>query len=146
MLRAKKFPWLSLTLLLVSYSTLGWVLAEAKSSLYTLLLAVALVLLFTEILAAPASNSRKFINRWLSSDSKAFVLILALAFFAGAIVVWIDIVAHIFVLMSAGLLARLDLHTTGLGQWQAFWILAALSLAGFTVGWVAHYYLYPLSG
>lgn len=146
MLRVKKIPWLSLTLLLVTYNTLGWILAQARSSWYIVLLTVALVLLFTEILAAPASKTRKFINRWLSSDSKAFILVLAFAFFAAAIVVWIHVIAHIFVLMSAGLLARLDLHTTGFGQWQAFWILAALSLAGFAVGWVTYYYLYPISG
>jgi hypothetical protein len=143
MLSLKKLPKLSLMLLLVTYTALGWILSASKSPWYTLLLAAALVLLLAETLAAPFSNIRKIILRTLSSDINAFVIVLVVSFLAAAIVIWIDIVIRFLVLVSAGLLARLDLYRAGLGQWQAFWILTVICLIGFALGWTGQNYLYP---
>ena len=143
MLSLKKLPKLSLMLLLVTYTTLGWILSASKSPWYIVLLAAALVLLLAETLAAPFSKIRKIILRSLSSDINAFIIVLVLSFLAAAIVVWIDIVVRVLVLVSAGLLARLDLYRAGLGQWQAFWILTVISLIGFALGWTGQNYLYP---
>lgn len=143
MLSVKKLPKQSLLLLLLTYSTLGWILSASKSPWYIVLLAAALVLLLAETLAAPFSNIRKIVVRTLSSDINAFIIVLGLSFLAAGIVIWIDIVTRVLVLVSAGLLARLDLYRAGLGQWQAFWILTVLSLTGFALGWTVHDYLYP---
>jgi hypothetical protein len=98
MLSVKKLPKQSLFLLLVTYTTLGWILSASKSPWYIVLLAAALVLLLAETLAAPFSNIRKTILRTLSSDINAFIIVLVLSFLAAAIVIWIDIVTRVLVL------------------------------------------------
>lgn len=139
----KKLPKQSLILLLVTYTTLGWILADSKSPWYIVVLAAALVLLLAETLAAPFSKLRKVILRTLSSDTVAFAIVIIVSFLAAAIVIWIDVVTRVLVLVTAGLLARLDLYRAGLGQWQAFWILTVLSLTGFALGWAMHDYFDP---
>ncbi|MFB2923203.1 MULTISPECIES: hypothetical protein [Aerosakkonema] len=133
----KKIPWLSLTILLVAYMTVGWVLSA--SPWYIFLLAIALILLLAEILAAPFSNVRKALVYSFSTDTRGFILIISIAFFATVLAIWIHIVAHTLVLLAAGLLARLDMLTARFTDWQAFWVLSFVSLAGFGLGWAAHY-------
>ena len=135
----KKIPWLSLALLMVTYTTLGWVLAA--SPWYTLLLTLALILLLAEILAYPFSNVRKGLVYSISTDTRAFILAISMAFFTALLVIWIHIVVHALVVIAAGLLARLDLLTAGFSDWQTFRILSVFSLAGFGLGWAAHYLL-----
>jgi hypothetical protein len=141
--RVKKFPKFSLVLLLTTYTTLGWILAASKAPIYIVLLAAALAMLLAETLAAPFSNLRKLVLRTFNTDGKAFAIVIGLSFFASAIVMWIDVFVRVLVLISAALLARLDLHRSGLGQWQAFWILMLVSLGGFALGWGVHEYFYP---
>jgi hypothetical protein len=142
MSRLTQLPQFSLALLLATYIALGWILADSKLPWYIVLLAAALVLLLTETLAAPFSNIRNIVIRSFSSDGKAFAIVMLVSFCAAALVIWIDIVARVMVLIAAGLLARLDLRRTRLGQWQTFWILTVLSLMGFGLGWAMHDYFY----
>lgn len=117
--------------------TVGWVLSA--SPWYILLLAIALILLLAEILAAPFSNVRKSLVYSFSTDTRGFILIIAIAFFATVLAIWIHLVVHTLVLLAAALLARLDMLTGRFTDWQAFWVLSFVSLAGFGLGWAAHY-------
>ena len=128
---------------MLTYTTLGWVLSSLPW--YTLLLTVALILLLAEILASPFSNVRKGLIYSLSTDTRAFILAISMAFFTALLVIWIHIVVHALVVIAAGLLARLDLLTAGFRDSQAFWILSVFSFAGFGLGWAAHYYV-PILG
>lgn len=144
MLLLKKIPWLSLTLLLITYSALGW-LVYASESLWYVLLSAALVILSAEILAAPVSLFRNLVTSALRSDTVAFVFVFTLAFAITVLLSWIYIVVRALILIAAELLAKLDLQTNGFTPWQAFWILSGVSLVGFGLGWVTHHALYPIS-
>lgn len=103
-----------------------------------LLVGAALTLLLAETLAAPFSSIRRGLVYSLSTDTRAFILIISLAFLAAVLVIWIHVVSHALVVIAAGILARLDLLNAGINNWRAFWILAAFSLLGFGLGWGAH--------
>ena len=154
----KKLPSFSLALLLITYSTLGWVLSRftlasnlCGKNIYlgsllikfdcqwlSLLLGLAFILLISEILASPLSNIRKGLVYSFSTDIRAFILVIVTAFFASILVIWIHVVAHALVLITAGLLVRLDMLTAGINDWQAFWILSTVSIAGLVIGWALH--------
>lgn len=152
----KKFPWLSLSLLLVAYSTFGWVLYQITSDwglclrnlgrLYirfncgwwTFVLAIVFILLLAETLAAPFSNLRKFIVFSLRSDTRAFLALIITTFLLSAIVAWIHVVAQICILITSALLVRLDMMTAGFGEWRAFFTISGVALAGFGLGLLAH--------
>ena len=159
----KKFPWLSLVLLLVAYSTLGWVISGIRwhssscaiplqlpflklecHQLFALALAMAVILLLSEILASPLSNIRKGLIYSISTDTRAFILIISVAFLTSVLVLWIHVAIHALLIVSAGLLARLDMLVAGFKGWQAFGIIAVVSLLGFGLGASAHYLTMPV--
>lgn len=150
----KKIPWFSLALLLVTYSTVGWVLyaISGNSQCYipvasveyscrwlVFLLTVSLILLAAEVFAYPFSNIRKALIYSIGTDTRAFILAIFLAFLAVVLAMWIHLIVHALVLFCAGLLARLDMLKYGFKDWQTFWILTLVSLAGFGIGWGGHH-------
>ena len=66
------------------------------------------------------------------------MIVATVAFVSAVIVTWLQVFAHILVVISAESLARLDLQTARFTQLQAFLILSAVSLAGLGLGAIAH--------
>ncbi|MBD2744463.1 hypothetical protein H6H02_23325 [Coleofasciculus sp. FACHB-1120] len=129
----KRLPRTTLALLLGTYGVYGWLF----SSTYTteiLLLETALVFLISLFLTAPIRLLRIFFARWMNSDTRAFISVIAGALAGVFILSWINVFSNIFVLLSAGALARLDLQTSKFNAVQAFWILLIVSLSGFGLG------------
>ncbi len=60
-----------------------------------------------------------------------------------AALVWFKMFGYVLVLVSAEVLARLDLQNAKLNRWQSLVVLTLVSVAGLTVGWSAK--LTPLS-
>lgn len=112
--------------------------------LFALALAIAFILLLSEILASPLSNIRKGLIYSISTDTRAFILIITVAFFTALLVIWIHVVIYALLIVSAGLLARLDMLIAGFKGWQAFGIIAFVSLLGFGLGAIAHYLIVPV--
>ncbi len=110
----RKNSWVSLTLLFVTYFTFGW-----KLSAFDVPLPIAWLFL---------------INRWLKTDTGAFMSIILSALLAVIVVTWLHLFATGLVLISAGALARLDIQMSGLKKWGAFGVLAAVSLTGLGLG------------
>lgn len=144
----KKLPWFSLVLLLVTYSILGWrsssvhgfwvIWLGVPSSWVILLLVVAGALLIAVSLTSALPIVTDIIGFTLKSDTRAFLVVSIGAFLTVLIICWLPVFAHILIVVSANSLARLDLQTARFTQWQAFWILSIVSLAGLGLGWVAH--------
>jgi hypothetical protein len=102
-----------------------------------LILTGALILLLAETLAAPLSNLRKILSLTFQSDTRAFIALICLAFFISVLIIWINFVAYMVLLVASALRARLDMAMIGFRDWQAFFTLAAVSLSGFLLGWIA---------
>ncbi|MFB2892446.1 hypothetical protein ACE1CI_05830 [Aerosakkonemataceae cyanobacterium BLCC-F50] len=155
MQKVRSSPLLSLFLLFVTYMILGWVLHTNtagwglcngqlfgltfffKCKWWVLILTGALILLLAETLAAPLSNLRKILSLTFQSDTRAFLALITLAFLTSILIIWVNFVAYIVLLVASALRARLDMAMIGLKDWQAFFILSAVSLSGFLLGWIA---------
>jgi hypothetical protein len=147
MFLVNKLPLASLSLLLFAYGVFGWLVAlDAQKDNLTTLSGIssvlwldgAIILLLALSLAAPFKLIQNFYTSWMKSDTKAFFAVIFGAFFAVVILHWVDVFAHILVLLSAGALVRLDLQTAGYTKWQAFGVLVFVSLVGFGLGFIGH--------
>ena len=139
MLTSKKLPWVSLTLLLVTYSILGWLLATVHRPPWVIwLLAGVGALLIAGAMTSALPVVTDILAFTLKSDARAFLVVSVVAFLVVVIISWISAFAHALLVMSAESLARLDLQTYGFNQWQAFWILSIVSLLGLGLGGATH--------
>jgi hypothetical protein len=133
----KKIPWLSLALLFAAHTTFSWFLIHATATL----LVWVLVILFTSaqalFLTTWFDGLRRFLGRWLRSDVGYFTLIMVCAISFTIAVVWFKIFGYFLVLISAEVLARLDLQNAGYSRLQALVILALVSWTGLAAGYVA---------
>ena len=136
----KKLPWVSIALLLVTYSTLGWLLTAFHDPLFVWGIIVVGVLLLAATLSSPWSKIRDEFTWLFKSDTRALFVAVATAFLTVAIISWLHIFAHALVVISANTLVRLDAQTAGLSERHIFWILAIISLAGLALGGVAQYF------
>ncbi|MEG4962299.1 MULTISPECIES: hypothetical protein [unclassified Microcoleus] len=131
----KKTSWVSLTLLFVTYFTLGWKLSEFDVPPHqTWFLAIASILVLAIALSFPMRNTKALIRAWFSSDIGAFLSIIVGAFVAVVVFAWMHLFATCLLLISAAALARLDIQMCGWKNWRAFAVLTTISLAGVGLG------------
>lgn len=161
--RVKKFPWGSLTLLLVAYASFGWflsgtvlyeemdwlkqtiplpdfidpVMSRSHFPTVLLLLAVGWIWLLTTALMNPLTNFSRFITRWFKSDTIAFLTICMVAGMAAVFLFWLHLFLYIVTIVATEMLARIDTQTAGFSESKAFWLLSLFSLMGLGSGWIA---------
>lgn len=135
----RKLPWLSISLLLVTYINFGWILAKADVTWWQWGLSGALTLLIAEALASPWSLLRNVLYRWLKSDMRAFISAMVGAFFAVILLTWLHLSAHGILLVASGALVRLDAQRAQLRNWQAFLIMTVISASGLALGGFGYY-------
>lgn len=138
----KKKSWVSLTLLFVTYFTFGWQLSEFDVSPHlTWFLAIASILVLDIVLSFPMRNTKALIKGWFSSDIGAFLAISVGAFVAVVVFAWLHLFATCLLLISAGVLARLDIQISGWKDWRAFVVLTTISLGGVGLGGAIEFWL-----
>lgn len=133
----KKIPWLSLSLLFSAYTTFGWFLLHATVTPLVWVLVFGFTLCQALLLTTWFDGLKRFISRWLQSDVGYFTLIIVFALGFTIAVVWFKIFGYFLVLISAEVLARLDLQNAGFNRLQALVILAVVSWAGLVAGSLA---------
>lgn len=146
MLTLTKLPWVSLTLLVTAYSTLGWVVYNAHAPWFVWLLLVFSVALVVEGLVVPWSRIRRYLAIVLKSDVRAFGFSVLGAFLAFVIVAWLHIFVHALVILASNMLVRLNLQEAGVQKQQTFWILFIFSIAGIGVGAIAEIFMSRIFG
>lgn len=124
----------SLTILSIAAATLGWILASESISWLGLLAVVASILLFITFLTVPLPNSERLILQLFKSDIGTFISVIIVAFLFVIFLKWIAFLVKPLVLISATILARLDLLIIGFNQWQTFITLMSISLGALGVG------------
>lgn len=133
--RRKRFPWISLALLLIAYTSFGWFLSGPAVPNYSLVLAVVWSWLLCTAFIQPISNFSRFVSRRFKSDTVAFLTICMMAGLAAVILFWMHIFLHILTIVATEALARIDIQTSGYANRQAFLILFVASLIGLGLGW-----------
>jgi hypothetical protein len=136
----RKFPWLSLLLLLIAYSTFSWFLYEVTATRIVWVAALVFTLLQALLLTTLSDSFKGFINNWLNSDLGYFSLVILLGLFSVALLVWVHILGRMLLLISAEVLARLDLQHAGINNTRALAVLTSVSFLGLAIGWVGHHY------
>ncbi|MGH7998498.1 MAG: hypothetical protein ACREPR_03480 [Brasilonema sp.] len=162
----KKFPWLSLGILLVTYGVFGWIftqsslvwsqwlIGQGQAWGWSLredwifidihLLAIAIIVLVTLALTAPITLLTTFIGHSLKSDAKAFISMLMWSLAFSIILCWFVYFVRLLVLLAAAMLARLELRTKGYNEGQTFILLILFCLGGFVLG-VFSFYRLPIT-
>lgn len=141
----KKVPWLSLSILFSSYATFSWFLThwvisrvDAASAKWTVWAFVLFCTLMQALLLTTLFDGVKlFFRRWLKSDVGYFSLIMLGSLSVTGALVWFRMFGYVLVLVSAEILARLDLQNAKLNRWQSLAVLTLVSIAGLAVGWSA---------
>ncbi|MCC0177642.1 hypothetical protein I4641_11700 [Waterburya agarophytonicola K14] len=152
----RKFPGISLFLLLLTYGVEGWLYGAWATKLleqgdlyiqfvektrFGILygIAVAIILFCVIIFTSPISLIAISIDNWLKSDTRAFLSIFLGAFAFTLIVQKVDYFARFIVFVASALLLKLDLQLIGFNRWLCSLILTIFCWLGFTGGILAFY-------
>ena len=79
-------------------------------------------------------NSERLILQCFKSDIGTFISVIIVAFLFVIFLKWLYFLVKPLVLISATILARLDLLIIGFNQWQTFITLMSISLGALGVG------------
>jgi hypothetical protein len=134
----KKFPWISLALLLATYGIIGWQLSTLESHWMLWVFAAIATVLLAVAVASPWSKVRDGFASCFASDTKAFLIAVVIAFFSVVIITWLHIFVHILVVCSASLLVRLDVQAARWSIRQSFWLITIASLISLALGAIVH--------
>lgn len=130
----KRLPWISLVLVLLSYSTLGWGLSETQAPLYVWITLILAILVLVASLTVPWSAISKYSSLLVRSNIRSFAVTTFGAFLFFLMLAWFQIFLDTLLIISAGILARIDLQSAAFKQGQAFLITLLFSLAGLALG------------
>ncbi|MBD2353901.1 hypothetical protein H6G41_04575 [Tolypothrix sp. FACHB-123] len=130
----QRIPWVSLTLLLLSYTTLGWVISETKAPLFVWGITVLAILLFVGSLTVPWTRMTQVSSTVFKSSTRTFLFSVFAAFLFFVMLAWFRMFLDALLIVAAAILARIDFQAAGFKEGQAFWITSALSLAGVGLG------------
>ena len=134
--RAIRFPWISICLLFLANIAFGLFLHDREISIVTWWLAIADIILEFGIISIAWNYVRKLILLCFTSDVGYSVMAVAGASIAVIIVAWVQISGYFLVMLAAALLLRVDLFTRRIGTVFSFIALLVISLLGLTASWI----------
>jgi len=134
----KRLPWLSLLLLLLTYSVFGWILSQKNLPIFQWVLIIIGGLFVIAGLTTPWSKTRKYFRFLFNTNLKTFGLAVLGAFLFFLIFARFRMFLNILLMFSATLLVRLDFQTARFKQIQAFCLTSAFSMAGLMLGFLLH--------
>jgi hypothetical protein len=138
----KTVPWLSLALVLLSYSTLGWVISETHAPLFVWLLTVLGILLLIVTLTIPGLKMTYYLNTLLKSNTRSFGVAILAAFLFFVMIAWFHVFLDTLLIISATILVRIDFQTAGLREGLAFLTTSIFSLTGLALGGLMYKLIY----
>jgi len=134
----KRVPWVSLTLVFLSYSTLGWVISETRPPRFVWLVVVVVILILLITLTTPWSRMARYYNVLLKSNIKTFGAAVLAAFLFFVMLAWFRVFLDTLLILSATILVKIDFQTAGFRQGLAFGITSIFSLVGLALGAIAY--------
>ncbi|MEM7555152.1 MAG: hypothetical protein AAF378_13820 [Cyanobacteria bacterium P01_A01_bin.84] len=140
----KKLPWMSLGLVIATYSVLGWKLSHTNSSWTIWLLSAIAIFIMNMLLNSPWSIITDTLSMLFKSDFRSFSVTVfgALLFFA--IIAWFRLFLLILLMICTIVLVRIDFQAYGFKEWQAFWISATFSLLSLSNGALIYHIIYMI--
>lgn len=130
----KKLPWISLTLVLLTYSVFGWILSQEKLPTFAWLLIVISILILIAAITTPWSKAVKYVRFLFNTKLKSFGFAVLGAFLFFLIFAEFRIFLDIMLITSTTILVRLDFQAAGLKETQAFLLTSLFSISGLMLG------------
>ena len=126
----KKWPWLSLLLLLLAYMGFGAFLHSRHSTDFIWWLAAVYAVIEAALLTILWKPLRNFLLLGFQSDVGYTVMALVTASLAVVLISWIQIFVYFFVMLAAALLLRVELLIRDVRSSLAFVTILLVSLMG----------------
>ena len=152
----EKTPWLSVFILFITYAVFGWSIASSANSWATLtletvdsiglfleeqlvviiihLLALAVIIIISLALTTPVALITFFVQESISSDLRAVIAVFSWSFIVVLMFCFWDYFSDLLVMVSAGILVKLDLQKLGFKTWQVFLVILVLAFLSFLLG------------
>lgn len=130
----KRVPWVSLALVLLSYSALGWVISETRAPMFVWLVTVVAILLLIVTLTTPWSKVTNYYTILFKSNIRSFCVAVLAAFLFFIMLAWFRVFLDTLLIISATILVRIDFQIAGLREGLAFCTTSIFSLAGLALG------------
>lgn len=162
----KSIPFLSIALVIVTYTVFGWRLAEASvpwSMMFhehlkglrvdidhrVILILIHIFTLFiivltTLALTTPVTLVTYVVGNWAKSELRSLVSMLFWCLVFVMALRWFNYFTSFLLLLSAAVLGRIELRYAGLGQGQSLLLLALICISAFAGGVYSYFYQYPL--
>ncbi|MCC5657781.1 hypothetical protein LC608_12420 [Nostoc sp. XA010] len=138
----QRVPWVSLALVLLSYSTLGWVIAETLAPVSVWVATVVAILLLIVTLTIPWMKMRYYFSILLKSNTRSFAVAVLGAFLFFVMIAWFRVFLDTLLIVSATILVKIDFQTAGLREGLAFWTTSTFSLIGLALGALIYKLIY----
>lgn len=135
---SQRTPWISLSLLLASYTIQGYLLKEHQPLLICPIIVFSYALLQWISFNSSVQQARNTVMQWVISDAIHLISILVLAFLSSFVLSSLEILKDLLLVLAAEILARLDLQQRGLNQVQKATILTLCLTLGLAIGWMAN--------
>ncbi len=135
----REIPWASLTLALLTYCSLGWVISSANITLIGWIGVAIATLILVGILTIPGIKFTQYSNYLFKSNTRTFAIAIFTAFSLFLMIAWFRLFLDTLVVMAATILVRIDFQTAGLRQIYAFSTLSFISLLGLAIGVLIHW-------
>lgn len=133
----KSFLWVSLTLVVLAYGSLGWLISQAHSPWYVWLTVVTAILFLLSALTTPWLKIADYSIIFFKSDTRTFAFSVLAAFLFFVMIARFRVFLDTLLIICANILLRIDLQGSGLGERQTFLITSIFSLAGLALGAIA---------
>jgi hypothetical protein len=137
----KKIPWFSLTLVLLSYSTLGWLIFEEKAHWYIWLITVVTILLSLICVTNPWLKLNEYSSTLFKSNSRTFSVTVLAAFLFFLMIALFRVFLDTLLILCATILAKIDFQAVGLKPRLAFGCISFSSLLGLGLGALINHYI-----
>ncbi|WP_017314344.1 hypothetical protein [Mastigocladopsis repens] len=134
MLILTRLPFISLALLLLTYTTVGWVISKAHTHWFIWLLVVSAILVLVGGLTISFIKLADYSLSLFKSNLRSFGISLLAALLFFLMIAKFRIFVDTLVIVAATLLAKIDFQTSGFSPGKIFWFLSIFSLTGLALG------------
>jgi hypothetical protein len=137
----KRLPFVSLVLLLFTYTTLGWVISKAYAPKFIWLLTVITILVLLGGLTISWRRLTHYSFVLFQSNLRSFSITVLGAFLFFLMIAQFRVFLDTLLIIAAAILAKIDFQTAGFSEGQAFWFLSIFSLTGLALGALIHKFI-----
>ncbi|MDP5018335.1 hypothetical protein FJR11_08395 [Anabaena sp. UHCC 0187] len=137
----QKIPWFSLTLILLSYSTLGWIIFEEKAPWYVRLITAVTILLSLVLVTNPWLKLDDYSHVFFKSNARTFFVAILAAFLFFLMIAWFRVFLDTLLILCATILAKIDFQAVGLKPALTFGCISFCSILGLGMGALINYYV-----